>query len=169
MAMNKQKEMAKDIKELFDIANKDCNFRNSDVFPIALNFYEGKYEMHNICLYYRQCDWGARQNKMTVVYYEDEDFHLLQSIPGKVFMHQFNSYDIQCFCNDLSLAFGHSRNYYINKFVAFLKRNLAAPELENWIVTETNSEIKIKVGERYSQTLFLDKDGRECINPTWVI
>lgn len=167
MVMNKQKEMVKDIKELFAIANNGHNI--TDVFPIALNFYEGKYKMHNICLYYRQYDWRARQNQMTVVYYEDEDFHLLQSRPGKVFMCQFSSYDVQFFCHNLSLAFGHSRNYYIDKFVAFLKRNLADPELNNWIVIETNSEIRIKVGSGYSQTLYLEKDSRECHNPIWII
>ena len=169
MAMNKQKEMAKDIKELFVIANDPHNSRGSDIFPIALNFYEGKYKMHNVCMYYRHYDWMNRKNIMTIVYYEDEDFHLLQSIPGKVFMHQFSSYDVQTFCHSLSLAFGHSRNYYIDKFVAFLKRNLAEPELVNWVVFETNSEIKIKVGTGYSQTLYLDKDGRECYNPIWEI
>lgn len=169
MAMNKQKEMAKDIKELFAIANKGYEFGGSDIFPTALNFYEGKYKMRNVCIYYRQYDWIARQNKITVVYYEDEDFHLLQSVPSKVFVHQFSSYDAQFFCDDLSLAFGHSRNYYIDKFVAFLKRNLADPDLKNWIITETNSEIKIKVGEGYSQTIFLEKSGKECLNPTWTI
>lgn len=161
MTMNKQKEMAQDVKELFYLVDNAHNFRGSDIFPIALNFYEGKYQMHNICIYDRQYDWSAKKNKMMMVYFEDEDFHLLQTTPGKIFIQQFNSYDIQYFCNSLSLAFGHSRNYYIDKFVAFLKRNLVDHQLENWTVIETDNNIRIKVGEGYNQYIFLEKKDNE--------